>query len=316
MTPEEAAALENAVQGFIECVESFSPDIIHCHTSAAALVAISAGNRLNIPCAFTCDGGPWTAIEGWKRGLRFAALFFTEASFNELLKSEIPGAEAYHISNGTRTVPPAQVQQTGASHSPNLIVAGGLHTVKGIDLLILAMVELRRRLGPACPFLNIYGDGSRKKYLTEMTAVLELDDIVRFHGFKLGILESCPSSDILVLPSRIESSPLVVLEAMSRGMPIVATDVGEVADMLPDWRYGRVVPKDSVVPLADGIELLLEDIAGGRFNPDLLIERHRSFYSIEKFAERNEAAYRQILLNSSAAMQEPDVMGFIPDHSR
>jgi glycosyltransferase involved in cell wall biosynthesis len=106
------------------------------------------------------------------------------------------------------------------------------------------------------------------------------------------------------LPSRDEVSPLVVLEAMSRGMPIVATDVGEVANMLPDGRYGRVVPKDSVMPLADAIELLLEDIAGGRFNPDLLIERHRSFYSIEKFAERTETAYRQILLNSSAAIQQ------------
>jgi glycosyltransferase involved in cell wall biosynthesis len=183
-------------------------------------------------------------------------------------------------------------------------MAGDLHPRKGIDVLILAMVELRRRLGPACPILNIYGDGFAEKYLTEMTAVLGLGDIVRFHGFRLGILESCPGSDILVLPSRDEVSPLVVLEAMSRGMPIVATDVGEVANMLPDGRYGRVVPKDSVMPLADAVELLLEDIAGGRFNPDLLIERHRSFYSIEKFAERTETAYRQILLNSSAAIQQ------------
>ena len=83
-------------------------------------------------------------------------------------------------------------------------------------------------------------------------------------------------------------------------MPIVATDVGEVARMMPDSRYGRVAPKDSVIPLADAIEALLTDIADGRFDRDLLIERHRSLYSIEKFAERTEAAYSQILVNSSA----------------
>jgi len=311
VTPEEVGALENAMQGFVECVESFGPDIIHCHGSGAeALVAIGAGNRLGVPCAFT-SAGPSIAVSGWKSGLRFGVLC-SAVHFGELLESEIPDANVYCVPNGTRAVPPKQVQQTGTGHSPSLTVAGSLAAKKGIDVLILAMLELRRRLGRACPLLNIYGDGPRKKYLTEMVAVLELNDVVQFHGFKLGILEDCPNSDILVLPSRFEGSPLVVLEAMSRGMPIVATDVGEVANMLPDWRYGHVVPKDAVMPLADAIELLLQDIADGRFNPDLLIERHRSLYSIEKFAERTEAAYRQILLNNSATAQQPPGSPGIP----
>jgi glycosyltransferase involved in cell wall biosynthesis len=300
-TPEEVADQENAVQGFIESVESFRPDIIHCHDLGAAVVSITAGNRINIPCAFTGDG-PWAPIQGWRRGLRFATFCLTAASYNDLLKTEIPDTHIYYVPNGTRVAPPAQVQQTESGRSPNLIVAGELTSRKGIDVLILAVVELRRRLGSACPLLNIYGDGPRNEYLNEMVTVLELNEMIRFHGFKLGVLESCPSSDILVLPSRAESSPLVVLEAMSRGMPIVATDVGEVGNMLPNWRYGRVVPTDSVMSLADAIELLLNDIASGQFNPDLLIERHRSLYSIEKFAERTEAAYNQILLNSSAGV--------------
>ena len=287
------------MQGFIEYVERFNSDIIHCHDLGSALVAIAAGNQVNIPCVFTGDG-PDVTTDGWKRGLRFATLCLNGANFNELLKSEIPDGYVYYVPNGTRVVPPTQVQQTGTSHSPSLMVVGELDPRKGMDVLILAMVELRRRLGPACPVLNIYGDGARRKYLTEMVAVLELNDIVRFHGFKPGILENCPGDDILVMPSRGEAGPQVVLEAMSRGMPIVATDVGDVANMLPDWRYGRVVPWDSVMPLADAIELLLKDIAGGRFNPDLLVERHRSLYSIEKLAERTEEVYSQLLLNSSA----------------
>ena len=148
--------------------------------------------------------------------------------------------------------------------------------------------------------LNIYGDGFQGRYLTEMAAVLELNDIVRFHGFKSGILERCSSADILVMPSRLEAGPLVVMEAMSRGMPIVASDVGEVSEMLPDRRYGRVIPINSITALADAIESLLADIADRKFDPNLLIELHRSLYSIEKWAERIEAAYDQILLNNTA----------------
>jgi glycosyltransferase involved in cell wall biosynthesis len=298
--PGAMAPEENVVQDFIELLQKFSPDIIHCHTSRAALVAITAGNRMNIPCVFTC-GNPQIAIEGG-RVLRFATLCLTAAGLEELQRSGIPDTDLYYIPSGTRIVAPTQAQQTGVSHSSSLILAGSLAIRKGVDIAILAMVQLRRRLGSACPSLNIYGDGPRRKYLTEMAAVLELNDIVRFHGFELGILEHCPSSDVLVMPSREELGPLVILEAMSRGMPIVATDVGEVTKMLPDLRYGHVIPPDSAIALADGIESLLADIAGGRFNPDLLIERHRSLYSVEKRAERMEAAYNQIMLNSSAAV--------------
>jgi glycosyltransferase involved in cell wall biosynthesis len=303
LASRENPALENAVQDFIEFLENCSPDIIHCHSQGIALAVISAGNRINIPCAITGDASA-RSIEGRRRGLRFATLCLATASFEELLNSEIPGADVYYVPNGCRVLPPTQAQQTEASHSPSLIVAAALESRKAIDVLILAMVELRRRLGRACPFLNIYGDGSSRKYLTKMTAVLELNDFVRFHGFELDILEHCPSTDILVMPSRHEVSPLVVLEAMSRGMPIVATDVGEVTKMLPDRRYGRVIPRDSVMALADAIESLLADISGGLFDPDLLIRRHRSIYSIDKFAERTEAAYTQILLNSSATVQK------------
>jgi glycosyltransferase involved in cell wall biosynthesis len=134
----------------------------------------------------------------------------------------------------------------------------------------------------------------------EIIAVLELENIVRLYGSQPGILERCPDTDILILPSRLEACPLVVQEAMSRGMPIVATDVGEVAEMLPDQRYGRIVPVDSVVALADAVESLLSDIENGRFAPELLIERHREFYSDDKMAERVEAVYEQAIINESA----------------
>lgn len=285
---------ENAVQDLVKILEEFRPDIIHCHTTRAALMAITAGNRMNIPCIAT-SSDLQTVIEG-RRVLRFAALCLTKALHEELLKSDVPDTDFYYVPHGTRIMVPKQGQETRVSHSPSLIVVGSLEARKGVDTAIMAMIVLRRRLGRACPVLNIYGDGPERKDLTEMAIMLELDDIVHFHGFEPEILERCPSSDVLVMPSRQEMGPLVVLEALSRGMPIVATDVGEVTNILPDKRYGRVVPRDSAIALADAIEAVLADISDGRFNPDLLIERHRSVYSIEKWIERLEAAYNHVLL--------------------
>lgn len=290
---------ENALQDLIENVKSFNADLIHCHSVRAAWLGVKAGNRMDIPCVFSSDG-PMPTIEGRRKGLRFATVCLTGASF-EKLKSSMPEVEVYYVPNGTRCVPPTQTWEIGPTRSASLIFAGSLIQRKGVDIAILAMVELRKRRGQDCPILNIYGDGNRRGYLTEMTAVLELDDVVRFHGFKQSVVEHCPSTDILIMPSRNEVAPLVILEAMSRGMPIVATDVGEVPEMLPDRRYGRVIPSESAVALADAIESLLADIADGQFNPNLLIERHRSLYSDVKMAERMEEVYVQVLLNHPAA---------------
>jgi len=143
--------------------------------------------------------------------------------------------------------------------------------------------------------LYIYGDGEEREYLSEVVELLEMSEIVRFCGYQPDILEQCADTDILIMPSDRETGPLTVLEAMSRGMPIVSTDVGDVASMLPDQRYGRVVPPKSVIALANAVESLIMDIDNARFDRNLLIERHRLLYTREKMAQRTEDVYREVL---------------------
>ena len=176
-----------------------------------------------------------------------------------------------------------------------------MEPVKGPDIAILAMADLKQRHGRECPVLNVYGKGGLEGYLKEMVSVLRLGDVVRFHGVKQGILEQCPATDILVLSSREEAGPLVVLEAMSRGMPIVATRVGEIGEIIPDKRYGNVVMNGSITALADGIESTLADVRAGRFDPDLPISRHQELYTVEKMAERVDTAYRALIARNATA---------------
>jgi len=284
-------------------IEKFDVQLIHCHNLTAVRVAAPVANQIGIPCVLTVhisNARPIRALyEAAKRqGLKFSMISVSRRELDSLREIGISEADLYYVPNGTRSLP---VHQLPGPHYSDLTLVGTVVISKGVDVAILAMAELRRRLGPDVPVLNVYGVDPSGNYFREMVHAVGLDDIVRFHGFKLDVLEHCDSRDILVMPSRSETGPLVVLEAMSRGMPIVATEVGEVTEMLPDPRYGRVVRPDSVVALADGIESLLKDISDGHFDPSLVIERHRSRYTVEKMAEDVETVYKQVLVNSNPA---------------
>jgi glycosyltransferase involved in cell wall biosynthesis len=85
-------------------------------------------------------------------------------------------------------------------------------------------------------------------------------------------------------------------------MPIVACNIGDVDEMLPDRRYGRVVPMNSILALADEIDSTLADIASGQFNPDPVIGRHQSQYSVEAMADRTAAVYQSAIARLELAL--------------
>ncbi len=295
---------EKTMQRLIEQLRIFGGEIINCHGTYAALQAVPASNRIGLPCIFTLHFGgdittPGNAIlEARRMGLRFAMISVSKTRFEALRKVGIPECDLYYVAQGTEADSSVRSMRTRQSSRPNLIFAGSLSHLKGPDIAILVMSELRRRRGESCPLLNMYGQGNEERYLKEMVSAVGLRDIVLFHGHVQDILASCDNADLLIVPSRMEQGPLVVLEAMSRGMPAVTSDVGDVREMLPDRRYGRIVPVDSIIAFADAIESALADIADGTFDPDLLRERHRELYTTEKMAERIEAVYENVLNNS------------------
>lgn len=288
----------------------------HPHTLNSAAKAIAVGSRIKIPLVFTLhvdlglnitnlDGGFMIHYpdgpnpdNGFKiLNLEFAMIAVSRKTFERLKDNGFPEERTYHVPNGTKVVP----RGPSGSPRPGLISVGRLDFIKGFDIAILAMSVLKQRYGSGCPPLNVYGEGPMEGQLKEMVSVLSLDNTVRFHGAKPGILERCSATDILIVSSRMEAGPLVVVEAMSRGMPVVATRVGEVEEMVPDQRYGYIVQTGSILALADGIESMLSDVRAGRFDPGLPISRHRALYTIDKMAERVDAIYKHLITRNALA---------------
>jgi glycosyltransferase involved in cell wall biosynthesis len=286
---------ETAIKLLAEVFAGVGAELVHCHSEAVAAQAIPAGNRAQIPCVFSHHvGAPMTSLTVATKymGLKFKTISTSRSGFKFLKKDGFPEEDLYYVTYGIPVAPDSRPQRV---QQPNLMMVANLIYRKGLDVAILAMFELRRRHGQDCPSLDIYGGGISRNYFHETVSILGLGDIITFQGTQPGILDTCPGGDIFVMPSRNEAGPIVVLEAMSRGMPIVATNVGDVADMLPDPRYGRVIPTESVAALADAIESLRADIRDGKFDPYLLVERHRELYTSEIMAERIAKVYEQAI---------------------
>lgn len=108
-----------------------------------------------------------------------------------------------------------------AMERPVIITAGRLEDYKGVDVLLNALASLKRD-GLSCQLI-VLGEGKARGYLDDLTCQLQLEDSVRFEGFVDNPLTYYRWADLFVLPSRREGFGNVLIEAMSVGVPVVAT---------------------------------------------------------------------------------------------
>ena len=138
------------------------------------------------------------------------------------------------------------------------LIIGALSSEKGVDIAIAALA-VNERLDT----LLIAGDGPDRAEL-EAEALARAPGRARFLGSVDNVSHVYPAADIVVLSSRTEGLPAVLIEAGMRGIPVVATDVGYVRDIVADGVSGIVVRPEDARALAQGIDRALElgDAAG------------------------------------------------------
>lgn len=162
------------------------------------------------------------------------------------------------------------------------------HWGKGHKELFQAMAGLRDR--HPCHAL-IVGDGRRRGEMEELAAALGLAGIVHFLGSRLDIPDLLAALDILVLPSYSEGSGLAVLEAMTAGLPVVASDVGGLREIVRHEDTGLLVPPRQPQTLAHSLARLLADPDWARAMGDRAREQVRTHFSLERLARELNESY-------------------------
>ena len=172
-------------------------------------------------------------------------------------------------------------------HRRLLTVATLSQTYKGIDVLLRAVKQCREQHMEVT--LTIVGSGRQRANLERLTHDLNIQDAVHFTGvipWGPELIDQFDQADIFVLPSRVEAMPRALLEAMARGLPVIASDVGAIHEVLEPSEM--VVPGDSCALALRIIEVCrsarrLESMSthnltrAARFSADLLQPQWKRF---------------------------------------
>ena len=173
-------------------------------------------------------------------------------------------------------------------------IVARIDALKGHDTLLQALALLKQRGTPVTVF--IAGDGAERRQRETLAGELGLGgDDVRFLGFRSDVPDLLAASDFFLLPSLTEGLPLSILEAMSHGLPTVATDVGGIPELITDNRHGFLVPVGDPVALAAAMEKIIRNGELRRTFGDAASQRVRDQFSFTRMAHEYEILYRRLL---------------------
>lgn len=182
-------------------------------------------------------------------------------------------------------------QELGINHAPLIGIIARLSDVKGIEVLIKAMPDVLKRIPLAQ--LIIVGQGPEEENLKKLTQDLALTGQIHFKNIIHQAQDLLPAFDVFVMPSLMEGLGLSVIEAQACGIPVVASRIGGLIDLIEDGKTGYLVPVNDPAFLAARVVDLLQNHAQSRVMAQqarLNIEQH---YSSQNMLKETVKVYEQ-----------------------
>jgi glycosyltransferase involved in cell wall biosynthesis len=285
---------------FTRLIQRLKPDVLHGHgAKAGAFLRMKSPTKDTIR-VYTPHGGslhyPLKTIKGalysrLERALMNSTdLFLFESAFARdtyLRTIGTPSGLVRCVFNGVTAGEFDPIVK--APDATDIVYVGEFRHIKGADLLIDAVARLRADGKPVT--LTLAGDGEELEALKAQIQRLGLTEAVRFighvkarHGFAQGSL--------LVVPSRGDSMPYVVIEAAAAGIPMVAANVGGIPEIFGSHSDALFAP-NLASAMADAIEIALEDPAATLARAKSLRERIFLHFSQKAMVEGVMAGYRE-----------------------
>jgi glycosyltransferase involved in cell wall biosynthesis len=289
---------------FMRLIRRLKPEVLHGHgAKAGAFIRLKTRSEGTIR-VYTPHGGslhyPGNTLKGalysrLERALMNSTdLFLFESAFARDTYQRtigIPQGLVRCVFNGVTADEFDPIAR--AADATDIVYVGEFRHIKGTDLLIDAVARLRGDGKPVT--LTLAGDGEELEALKAQIARLGLTEAVRFighvkarYGFSKG--------NLLVVPSRGDSMPYVVIEAAAAGIPMVAANVGGIPEIFGSHTDALFAPNIAAA-MADAIEVALEDPEAALARARSLRERIFLHFSQKAMVEGVLAGYRDAFAN-------------------
>lgn len=260
-------SLYQGVRAVQACVRQYKPDIVHCHSSAAAFfgrVAIRGGIRTIYTAhgwGFNVGIKPWIAYPVlWLEKLcaRYTDTYICVSDSVKQLglrRALAPESKFCVIYNGVKvSVQQPRIKSNDVIH---ILFVGRLAEPKKPELLLQVIASLPKEVQKKIS-CTIVGDGPKRKKLEIMAMDMEVPVVFTGSLSPTDVLHQMNQVDIFVFLSAWEGLPYVILEAMACGLPVIASDVGGVKEMVGD--KNGIVVHNSVKEIQTAIMSLVHNV--------------------------------------------------------
>jgi glycosyltransferase involved in cell wall biosynthesis len=248
--------LVKAASRYRATVQEFQPDIVHAHMMTGIVLArlLRAKFRYSLVSTVHNEFQRSAVLMGWADRV----IAVSHAVAESMTRRGIPNKKLRVISNGTlgspRTRSLRAYQPLSLQH-PAITTVAGMYQRKGIAELIEAFAQIALDFPDA--HLYIVGNGSDRKMFEVQAQGTTVSDRIHFEGFQPEPQRYLLSTDIFVLASHRDPSPLVIPEAREAGCAIIATDVDGISESLDGGQAGLLVPPANSSALAAALVKLL-----------------------------------------------------------
>jgi glycosyltransferase involved in cell wall biosynthesis len=286
------------------------PDILHLNSSKAGALGALAGRLAGVPrIVFTAHGWPHRERRGLLMGLfvrlsswltillahqviavsacdyRTAPVLASRKKITIVRNGIVPFPLSPRIAARQALIARAPCLQATV---PWLLMLAELHTNKGIDIAITALSQLTDFPEAA---LVVLGEGEEREALDRQAKELGVADRVALIGFVEDARSYLSAADVFLMPSRKEGFPMALLEAGSAGVPVVASDVGGIPEIIRSDETGLLIPSGDPAALASALDELLSDSPRAASFGTELQRNVRSVFSEDAMVEQTAAAY-------------------------
>ena len=250
------------INAFARLVRASPPDVIWTSLSAAGLVGMVTGAILRVPVVSWKHSASIRMHTRLTKGL--TRLWIADSrSVADFLTTGLGVAEHRVMTWPIFEPLPFDGARPHWDGAQTLRIGsiGRLHPVKNYDVLITAMARLRQSRPDLAKrvHLTIVGDGPERQRLDRLVAHHRLEGLVDLPGAALDVRPFLQSWHLYVQPSRYEGMCLAAHEAMSMGLPVLATPVGELQQSIRASGGGIVLPRDILPTWTASVESLFEE---------------------------------------------------------